>query len=124
MSRFFTRISPFLRGMLILAVIAGLIVVFQLEQTLYALGVLARIAFFLAIAYFVFLVWRDRREGISMWPERAQIVFYGAAAVAVADVGVYWWGGAVGYQVLAFVAVLALCGIAMWRTWRDQHTYV
>ena len=23
-----------------------------------------------------------------------------------------------------FVAVLALCGIAMWRTWRDQHTYV
>lgn len=124
MSRFFTRISPFLRGMLILGVIAGLIVVFQLEQTLYALGVLARIAFFLAIAYFVFLVWRDRREGISMWPERAQIVFYGAAVVAVADVGVYWYGGAMGYQVLAFVAVLALCGIAMWRTWRDQHTYV
>jgi hypothetical protein len=26
--------------------------------------------------------------------------------------------------VLAFVAVLALCGLAMWRTWRDQHTYV
>ena len=124
MSRFFTRISPFLRGMLILGVIAGLIVVFQLEQTLYALGVLARIAFFLAIAYFVFLVWRDRRDGISMWPERAQIVFYGAAVVAVADVGVYWYGGAMGYQVLAFVAVLALCGIAMWRTWRDQHTYV
>ncbi|HKU57198.1 MAG TPA: hypothetical protein VJP41_09270 [Gaiellaceae bacterium] len=124
MSRFFTRISPFVRGMLILAVIAGLIVVFQLEQTLFALSVLARIAFFLAIAYFVFLVWRDRREGISMWPERAQIVFYGAAIVAVADVGVYWYGGAVGYQILAFVAVLALCGIAMWRTWRDQHTYV
>ena len=124
MSRFFTRISPFFRGMLILAVIAGLIVVFQLEQTLFALSVLARIAFFLAIAYFVFLVWRDRREGISMWPERAQIVFYGAAIVAVADVGVYWYGGAVGYQILAFVAVLALCGLAMWRTWRDQHTYV
>ena len=124
MSRFFTRISPFVRGMLILAFIAGLIVVFQLEQTLFALSVLARIAFFLAIAYFVFLVWRDRREGISMWPERAQIVFYGAAIVAVADVGVYWYGGAVGYQILAFVAVLALCGIAMWRTWRDQHRFV
>jgi phage shock protein PspC (stress-responsive transcriptional regulator) len=124
MSRFFSRINPTLRGFLILGVIAGLIVVFQLEQTLLALSILARIAFLLAIAYFIFLVWRDRREGISMWPQRAQMVFYGAAIVAVADVGVYWYGGAVGYQILAFVAVLVLCGIAMWRTWRDQHTYV
>lgn len=124
MSRFFSRINPTLRGLLILAAIAGLIVVFQLEQTLVALNTIARIAFLLAIAYFVFLTWRERREGISMWPQRAQTVFYGAAVVAVADVGVYWYGGAVGYQILAFVAVLVLCGIAMFRTWRDQHTYV
>lgn len=124
MSRFFSRLNPTLRGLLILAAIAGLIVVFQLEQTLWALTVLARVAFILAIAYFIFLVWRDRREGISMWPQRAQTVFYGAALVAVADVGVYWYGGAAGYQILAFVAVLVLCGIAMWRIWRDQHTYV
>jgi small-conductance mechanosensitive channel len=124
MSRFFSRINPTVRGLAILAVIAALIVVFQLEQTLIALSVLARIAFMLAIAYFIFLVWRERREGISMWSARAQIVFYGAAALAVADVGVYWYGGAIGYQLLAFVAVLALSGLAMWRTWRDQHTYV
>jgi len=121
--RFFSRLNPTLRGLLILAAIAGLIVVFQLEQTLTALLLIARIAFLLAIAYFVFLIWRERREGISMWSRRAQWVFYGAALLAVADVGVYWYGGAVGYQVLAFVAVLALCGVAMWRTWRDQHTY-
>jgi uncharacterized membrane protein HdeD (DUF308 family) len=124
MSRFFSRLNPTLRGLAILALIAGLIVVFQLEQTLVALSILARVAFLLAIAYFVFLIWRDRREGISMWSQRAQTVFYGAAVVAVADVGVYWYGGARGYQLLAFVAVLVLCGIAMWRTWRDQHTYV
>ena len=123
MSRFFSRINPTLRGLLILAAIAGLVVVFQLEQTLTALYILARVAFLLAIAYFIFLVWRERREGIAMWPQRAQVVFYGAAAVAVADVGVYWYGGAVGYQILAFVAVLALCGFAMFRTWREQHTY-
>ena len=123
MSRFFSRINPFVRGLLILAVIAGLVVVFQLEQTLSALFILARVAFILAIAYFIFLMWRERREGISMWPARAQWVFYGAAIVAVADVGVYWYGGAVGLQILAFIAVLALCGLAMWRTWRDQHTY-
>jgi small-conductance mechanosensitive channel len=124
MSRFFSRISPFMRGLLILAAIAGVVVVLQLEQTLVALAVLVRIAFVLAIAYFIFLVWREQREGISMWSQRAQWVFYGAAVVAVADVGVYWYGGAVGLQILAFVAVLALCGFAMWRTWRDQHTYV
>ena len=123
MSRF-PRINPTLRGLLILAAIAGLVVVFQLEQTLIALGLIARIAFVLAIAYFIFLTWRERREGISMWSQRAQWVFYGAAVVAVADVGVYWYGGAVGYQILAFVGVLVLCGLAMWRTWRDQHTYV
>jgi hypothetical protein len=101
-----------------------LIVAFQLEQTLVALSLIARIVFVLAIVYFIFLVWRERREGIAMWPQRAQIVFYGAAAVAVADVGLYWYGGAVGYEILAFVAILALCGFAMFRTWRDQHTYI
>jgi hypothetical protein len=119
----FPRINPTLRGFLILAVIAGLIVVFRLEQPLATLLLVARIVFLLAIAYFVYVLWRERRDGIAMWPGRAQWVFYGAAFVAVADVGVYWYGGAVGFQVLAFVAVLALCGIAMWRTWRDQHTY-
>jgi CDP-diglyceride synthetase len=124
MSRYFPRINPFLRGLLILAAIAALVVVFQLEQTLVALRTLANVAFILAIVYFIFLVWREQREGISMWSRRAQWVFYGAAVVAVADVGAYWYGGAVGYEVLAFVAILALCGIAMFRTWRDQHTYV
>jgi cytochrome c oxidase assembly factor CtaG len=123
MSSFFSRISPFVRGLLILAAIAGIVVVLRLEQTLVALSLILRVAFILAIAYFIFLVWRERREGISMWPQRAQWVFYGAAVTAVADVGLYWYGGAVGYQILAFVAVLVLCGFAMWRTWRDQHTY-
>ena len=40
MSRFFSRINPFLRGLLILAAIAGVIVVLDLEQTLVALGLL------------------------------------------------------------------------------------
>jgi hypothetical protein len=110
--------------LLIIAAIAALVVVFQLEQTLTALYILARVAFILAIAYFIFLMWRERREGISMWSARARWVFYGAAVVAVADVGLYWYGGAVGLQILAFVAILVLCGFAMWRTWRDQHTYV
>lgn len=121
--RGYPRINPTVRGLLILAVIAGVIVALRLEQTLTALLILARIAFILAIAFFVFLIWREQREGIATWPVRAQAVFYGAAVLAVADVGVYWYGGAPGYDLLAFVGVLVLCGFAMFRTWRDQHTY-
>ena len=112
------------RGFLILAVIAGVIVVFQLYQTLVVFLILARIAFFLAIAYFVFLLWRERRQGISMWPERARVVFYGSAAVGAADIGVISYGGAHGFEVVAFVGTLALCVFTMVRTWRDQHRYV
>ncbi len=118
------RLSGTVRGLLIIAAVAAVIVVLQLWVTLFVLILLARIAFFLAVAYFVFLMWREQREGISMWPQRAQWVFYGSAIVAVADVGVYWYGGAHGMEVIAFVAVLVLCGLAMFRTWREQHRYV
>ena len=123
MRAFFARMNPTVRGFLIIIAIAAVVVVLQLEATVVALLLLARIAFILAIAFFVFLMWRERREEISMWPGRARIVFYGAAVIAVADLGVNWYGGAHGFDVIAFVAILALCGIAMWRVWRDQHTY-
>jgi small-conductance mechanosensitive channel len=124
MRAFFARMNPTLRGFLILVVIALVVVVLQLESTLLALTILARVAFLLAIAFFVFLVWRERREEISMWPRRATFAFYGAAILAVADLGAYWYGGAHGFQLLAFIAVLLLCGLAMFRIWRDQHHYV
>lgn len=123
MRAFFSRMNPTVRGFLIILAIVAIVVVLQLEATLQALFILARIAFILAIAYFVFLIWRERREEIASWPTRTMIVFYGAAILAVADIGVYWYGGAHGLQVLAFVGVLVGCGFALWRTWRDQHTY-
>lgn len=123
MRRFFSRLNPTLRGFLILAAIAGVVVVLQLQNTLSALLVLARIAFLLAIAFFIFLMWRERRGEIAEWSLRARVVFYGAALLAVADLGVDWYGGAHGLQILAFIGVLGLCGFAMWRVWRDQHTY-
>ena len=123
MSSFFSRMNPTLRGFLIILAIVAVVVVLQLEATLAALWILARIAFLLAIAFFIFLVWRERRSEIAQWPARASVVFYGAAVLAVADLGVYWYSGAHGGQIIAFLAVLVLCGAAMWRTWRDQHSY-
>jgi len=123
MRGYFSRMNSTLRGFLIIVAIAAVIVALRLEATLVALLLIARIAFLLAIAFFIFLMWRERREDISQWPRRARIVFYGAGLLAVADLGVNWYGGAHGLQVLAFVGVLVLYGVAMWRTWRDQHTY-
>lgn len=125
MRGFFSRMNPTLRGFLILIVIAAVVVALQLESALFAISLLARVAFLLAIAFFVYLAWRERREEIGMWPRRASVAFYAAAILAVADVGVYWYGGASsGLEAVAFVAVLVLCGFAMFRIWRDQHHYV
>jgi small-conductance mechanosensitive channel len=115
--------NPTLRGFLIIVAIVAVIVVLQLQATLAALLILARVAFILAIAFFIYLMWRERREEIAVWPTRARIVFYGAALLAVVDLAVNWYGGAHGLQVLAFVGVLVISGYAMWRTWHDQHHY-
>jgi hypothetical protein len=117
------RINPTLRGFLIIAVIAGLIVVLRLQTTLSALYVVARIAFLLAIAFFAYLMWRERRHEISLWSGRARAVFYGAAILIVADLAAISFTRESGLDALAFVAVLAASGFAVWRTWKDQHTY-
>ena len=123
MRRFFAEMNPTLRGFLIIALIALVIVVLQLYQTLVALSILARIAFLLAVAFFVYLVWRERRDEISEWSARARTAFYGAAILIVVDIGVFMFAGASGLDAVAFILVLGLAAYAMWRTWRHEHTY-
>jgi ABC-type Fe3+-siderophore transport system permease subunit len=116
--------NPTLRGFLVIAAIALVVVVLQLERTLTALFLLAQIGFFLAIAYFLFLVWRDRRGEISMWSTRAKVVFYGSALLMVVNVAIRFFvpvGN--GLSLIAFLAVFVCGGFAMWRVWRDEHTY-
>ncbi len=120
-----SRINPTFRGFAIIIVIAVVITVLQLQVTLISLLLLARIAFFLAIAFFLYLLWRDRREEISTWARRSQLVFYGAVALALVNIGTailsrYPSGG---LELLGFIFVLVACGYALWRVWRTEHTY-
>jgi hypothetical protein len=115
---------PTLRGFLIIGLIAVIIVVLSLQSTLAALFLIANIAFFLAIAFFIFLVWRERREDIAVWPRRASTAFYGAAILGITSLAVYFVHGAHGLDAVAFLVILGLCGFSMWRVWRDQHRYV
>jgi hypothetical protein len=86
---------------------------------------LVRIAFFLAIAFFLFLVWRERRGDIAMWPGRARFAFYGAALLIVADLALYFGGGfPTAFDRIAFILVLVLSAVTLWRVWREQRTWV
>jgi hypothetical protein len=123
MRRFIADMNPLVRGLLVVAAIALVVVVLQLYATLAALYLIARIAFFIAIAFFLFLMWRERRGEIEMWPTRAQVAFYGAAILAVVDLAAYFIVGASGAEALAFVLVLVACGFSMFRVWREQHSY-
>jgi hypothetical protein len=114
---------PTVRGFAIIAAIALVVVVLSLQATLVSLFLLARIAFFLAIAFFIYLFWRERRSDIAVWPRRAYVAFYGAAIVMVVAFGYYSLNGASGVNAAAFLVILGLCGFAMWRVWRDQHTF-
>jgi fucose 4-O-acetylase-like acetyltransferase len=119
-----SRINPTLRGFLIIAAVAAVIVALRLEATLAALFVVARILFLLAIAFFVYLMWKERRSEIATWSGRARVVFYGAALLIFADIAAISFVDHSVPDSVAFVAVLVLGAFAMWRTWRDQHTYV
>jgi hypothetical protein len=121
--RLIADMNPTLRGFIIIALIALTIVVLQLYQTLVVFSIIARVAFLLAIAFFVYLVWRERRGEIAEWSARARTAFYGAAIVMVVDVAVITFRGASGLDAAVFVVVLILCCYAMWRTWRQEHTY-
>ena len=121
------RTNGTLRGFLIIvAIAAGLTALGAAgDITLGLVFLILQIAFIVVIAIFLYGLWRRNREDISMWPLRARVVFYGAAALALVDIVagfVFPWPSG-GLEALIFFVVLAACGFAMWRVWQDQHTY-
>ncbi len=114
---------PTLRGFLIIALIALAVVLLNLYTAVIAIGMLLRIAFFLAIAFFIYLFWRERRDEIGTWSLRERVVFYGSALLIVGALGLYFWHGWPGYEQLGFIGVVACAGFAMFRVWRHRHSY-
>ena len=123
MRNLWERIPPLVRGLGIVALIALVVVVLSLEPVLAAVGGLVRIAFFLAIAFFLFLLWRERRGDLEAWSERNRWLFYAAIVLAVVDIGTLIGLGASGRDALAFFLVLAACAWVVVRTWRLEHRY-
>ena len=122
MKRFFAEMNPTLRGFLIIALIAALIMAFSLGSALGTLFLVVQVLLLVGLVFFVYRLWRERRSMIGMWPRRAQVVFYGSFFVIVADIAGYTVFAHGGLDALAFLGVLALCGFAMVRVWLDQRS--
>ena len=124
MRRLWDRIPALARGIGIVAVIALVVVVLQLEAVVDTVGGLLQIAFFLAIALFLFLVWRERRGDLEAWSEWNRKLFYAAVVLAVVAIGL-----AIGYglpdsrDAFALVAVIGACAYVIVRVWRIEHRY-
>jgi hypothetical protein len=123
MRRFFADMNPTVRGFLLILAIVAVIVLLSLESTVISLLLLARIAFFLAIAFFIYLLWRERRSDIETWSTRARVAFYGGALLIVGALGLFFFDGVSGRSALAFFVILGLSALSMFRVWRDEHTY-
>ena len=117
------RIPPLARGAGIVAVIAAIVVVLSLEPVVATVGGILQIAFFLAIALFLFMVWRERRGDLEAWSDLSRRTFYGAIVLAVAAIGALIGLGPTGADAIAFFAVIACCAWAIWRVWRREHRY-
>ncbi len=111
------------RGLALVALIALVVVVLSLEPVLAVTGGLLRIGFLLAIAFFLFLVWRERRGDLEAWADRSRRLFYFAIGLAVVDIGAAIGLSPKGGDAIAFFVVLACCAWAVVRTWRAEHTY-
>jgi hypothetical protein len=117
------RIPPLARGLGIVALVAVVVVVLSLEPVLATVGGILRIAFFLAIAFFLFLVWRERRGDLEAWAEWNRRLFYAAIGLAVLAIGMAIGLGVPGRDALALILVLAACVYVAVRVWRIEHRY-
>ena len=124
MRRLWDRIPRLVRGFGIVAVIAAIVVVLSLEPVVATVGGILQIAFFLAIALFLFMVWRERRGDLEAWSEWNRKLFYAAVVLAVVAIGL-----AIGYglpgtrDAFALVVVVAACVYVLVRVWRVEHRY-
>jgi 4-amino-4-deoxy-L-arabinose transferase-like glycosyltransferase len=114
---------PLVRGLGLVALAALAVVVLSLEPVVGTVGGLLRIAFFLAVAFFLFLLWRERRGDLEAWSEWNRRLFYAAIVLAVTAIGMAIGLGVPGRDALALVLVLAACAYAVFRIWREEHRY-
>jgi tellurite resistance protein TehA-like permease len=111
------------RGLALVALVSLGIVLLSLEESIVTARALLSVAFFLAVAFFLFMLWRERRSDIETWSDLSQRTFYGAIVLAVLDIGAVLGLRPTGLDAVVFFVVLGCCAWAVYRVWRREHRY-
>lgn len=120
-----TRISPFVRNLLILAVVAGLVTAIgrTSQRVLSALYLVASFALIVGLVALAYRVWKENRGTFSLMSTRLRLALYGSVLglVVVIATSSLWVSDLV--TSLLFFALIGGLGYVIWRIWEESRRY-
>jgi FtsH-binding integral membrane protein len=125
MRRATLRIDPFIRNLLILAVVAaGVTAIGRTSQrVLSALYLVASLALIVGLIALAYRVWRENRGTFSLMSTRLRLALYGSvlALVVVIATSSLWVSDL--FSSLVFFALVGGLGYVIWRIWEESRRY-
>jgi FtsH-binding integral membrane protein len=125
MRRGTVRIDPFIRNLLILALVAaGMTAIGRTSsRVLSALYLIASLALIVGLVVLAYRVWRENRGTFSLMSTRLRLALYGSvlALVVVIATSSLWVSGL--FTSLLFFAIVGGLGYVIWRVWEESRRY-
>jgi hypothetical protein len=125
MRRGLVRIDPFIRNLLILAVVAAVMTAIgrTSSRVLSALYLVASLALIVGLVLLAYRVWKENRGTFSLMSTRLRVALYGAvvALVVVIATSSLWVSGL--FTSLLFFALVGGLGYVIWRVWEESRRY-
>jgi FtsH-binding integral membrane protein len=125
MRRATLRIDPFVRNLLILAVVAaGVTAIGRTSaRVLSALYLVASLALIVGLVALAYRVWRENRGTFSLMSTRLRLALYGSviALVIVIATSSLWVSNLL--TSLVFFALVGGLGYVIWRVWEESRRY-
>jgi hypothetical protein len=125
MRRATLRIDPFVRNLLILAVVAAGVTAIgrTSSRVLSALYLLASLALIVGLVALAYRVWRENRGTFSLMSTRLRLALYGSVIglVVVIATSSLWVSDLL--TSLVFFALVGGLGYVIWRIWEESRRY-
>ena len=119
------RISPFVRNLLVVAVVAGLVTAIgrTSQRVLSALYLVASLALIVGLVALAYRVWKENRGTFSLMSTRLRLALYGSVLglVVVIATSSLWVNDLL--TSLLFFALVGGLGYVIWRVWEESRRY-
>jgi FtsH-binding integral membrane protein len=119
------RIDPFVRNLLVVAVVAAVVTAIgrTSERVLSALYLVASLALIVGLIALAYRVWRENRGTFSLMSTRLRLALYGSVVGLVLVIATSsLWVSSLLTSILFFVLVGGL-GYVIWRVWEESRRY-